>query len=104
MVAFLFYYDIILKITATTEIKKMRNTNIENQIKAVLGFNVNAMLELYAQYLQVMNSDFTRYELMTMLKTDEDIADMYFVEGTHEHSEIREIQDAIINFYGQNDE
>ena len=74
---------------------------IENEINKVKEWNAEAGNKLHDQMSHAQNAKWSREELSEYLKSDEDVADMFYSDDDQQHAEIREIQDSIINFYGE---
>jgi len=74
---------------------------IEQLINAVKEYNQEAGNELHDQMHRAQNAEWTREELSEFLKTDNDVADAYYNDGEAQHADIRNIQDMVINFYGE---
>jgi len=80
-----------------------KNTNIESQIMAIVRFNLDARNELWNQYVIARELDWGRDEIENLIKSDFDVAEEHFEEGSFAHTAIREVQDAIINYYGKDE-
>lgn len=74
---------------------------IESKINTVKEWNQEAGNELHNQLSQAQNAQWNKKELSEYIKSENDIADKYFNDESIQHSEIREIQDWIISFYGE---
>lgn len=74
---------------------------IEKEINSVKEWNMEAGNELHNQMSHAQNATWTREELSEYIKSDNDVADQYYSVGDQQHDEIRNIQDSIISFYGE---
>ena len=74
---------------------------IEQRIDNVKEWNQSAGNELHDQMNHAQSSEWSRSELSDYIKSDNDVADEHYEPGDPRHAEIREIQDSIINFYGE---
>ena len=74
---------------------------IEADINAIQSWDQAASNELYDQLVQASIMKWTAKELSHLIMVEHDVADNNYVQDTGEHSEIREIQHAIINYYGE---
>ena len=72
---------------------------IEQDINRVKDRDEEAGSRLHDQMHRAQNEQWTFDELSDMLKGDNDVADNYFSENEQLHFDVRNIQDAIINFY-----
>ena len=79
-----------------TNVKK-----IENAINNIKEINQDAGNELHTQMHHAQNVKWTREDLSTYMKSDNDIADIHYCDNDAMHEAIREIQDDIIMFYGE---
>jgi len=73
---------------------------ISNSINSLKESNMEAGNELAAQFNMLSNSRNTVTQLKEIVKQDDDIADRYFSDGSAEHAEARDIQEAMISFFG----
>ena len=74
---------------------------IEKMINDVKEWNQEAGNALHRQMHSAQNSYWTKDDLAEHIKSENDVADEHYPEGDSRHTEIREIQDAIIGFYGE---
>jgi hypothetical protein len=72
---------------------------IENEINKIKEINMEAGNILHDQMHRAQNSKWTFDDLSNLLKTENDVADLFFSDDEGRHSDIRNIQDSIINFY-----
>ena len=70
---------------------------IESMINKVKEWNQEAGNTLHEQMHTAQNSEYSNSELAELIKSEEDVADMYYCDEDIRHGDIREIQDAIIN-------
>ena len=75
--------------------------NIEKEINGVKNWNQEAGNKLHQQFHNASSSQWSTEELTNLLKSDEDVADEFYELGDIQHAEIRNIQDSIINFFGE---
>lgn len=71
---------------------------IEKEINEVKEWNMDAGNELHTQLSESLNSSNSFDDLSEIIKEDNDVADKYYSQDDGQHAEIRNIQDAIINF------
>ena len=74
--------------------------SIENKINALKEVNIEAGNMLNDQISHAQNAQWSRNDLSDLMKSDCDVADKFFSDNELLHSEVREMQDAIIGFYG----
>jgi len=75
--------------------------NIEKAINNVKNWNQEAGNELHNQFHHAQNSNWSIADLSEYIKSDNDVADEHYSDEDSQHAEIREIQDSIINFFGE---
>tara|TARA_R100000951_G_scaffold116755_1_gene130446 strand:+ start:8792 stop:9034 length:243 start_codon:yes stop_codon:yes gene_type:complete len=75
--------------------------SIQTLINEVKEYNQEAGNELHEQVSKVQSAQWSKEELSDLLKSDNDVADTYYNENDCQHAEIRNIQDMIINLYGE---
>ena len=75
---------------------------IESQINAVKEYNQEAGRQLQMQLQDAKIKRWTKEEFSDYIKSENDVADEHYtLDEDKEHAEIRDIQDAIIGFYGE---
>ena len=75
--------------------------DIEKAINAVKKWNPEIGNDLHRQFHHAKNSSWTKGELSEYIKSDNNVADEYYTDEYQQHLDIREIQDLIINFFGE---
>ena len=74
---------------------------IEADINDVQEWDEATSNELHNQLVHASFMKMTAKELSYHIMVKNDVADNNYVEGTGEHLEIRDIQHAIIDYYGE---
>ena len=74
---------------------------IEADINDVQDWDQATSNELHDQLVMASIAKMTAKELSYHIMVENDVADNNYVEGTGEHAEIRDIQHAIIDYYGE---
>lgn len=74
---------------------------IQNLINDVKEYNQEAGNELYEQLRIAQNEQWSNGDLSDLLKSEDDVADSFYNDDDSQHADIRNIQDMIINFYGE---
>jgi len=74
---------------------------IEKSINDIKEINQEAGNKLHEQMFKAQNASWSASELSDLLKSEEDVADTYFNLDSSAHSDVRNIQDAIISFYSE---
>lgn len=72
-------------------------SQIENEIKLIKEFDIEAGNKLNEQLHHSIHGTWDADELEQHLKSDEDVADLFFSDNESLHADVRNIQDAIIN-------
>ena len=74
---------------------------IQVKINNVKEWNQEAGNKLHDQLHRAANARWTREELSELLKQEDDVADTHYSVDDVQHAEIRDIQEDIIGFFGQ---
>jgi len=94
------YYGFRLsKYTNTRNGKMNTYQKIEAAINNIKNIHQEAGNELHQQLFHAGNSGWSREDLSEYVKSDNDVVDHFGCENILD--EIREIQDSIINFFGE---
>lgn len=91
----------MLSQTTSKVIKMETYQKIEKDINSVKEWNQEAGNKLHQQMIRAQNASWTKEGLADYMKSDEDVADEFYSDDDPLHAEIREIQDAIIGYYGE---
>lgn len=74
---------------------------LEAKVNALKEINMEAGNKLHDQLSHAQNAQWSSDDLSDLMKSDCDVADMFFGDNEVVHAEVREIQDAIIGYYGE---
>jgi len=73
---------------------------LQSEINAIKEINQEAGNILHEQLHRAVNAEWGAEDLSEMIKTDRDVADLFFSNNQSVHDDVRNIQDGIIGFFG----
>lgn len=79
----------------------LTNDQIVMKINDIRAIYTEAGDELQGQLLDAGNGSFSKLELTQLIKQDNDVAELYFCDDQDLFEQVRGIQEAIIQFYGE---